>query len=565
MSRGPVKRRLRSDFTLGGEHAEADLLLEQGFYESAYYQAISSRQDSRAFIIGRTGSGKSALLQHLETELPEHVIRINPENLSLPYIINLGAVQYLSTIGINLDPLFSALWKHVLLVEIIRHRYKINSPAAKQTFLESLIEKIKNNPSKRLALGYFHDFEGKFWCEADERIKDIITKFEEQIDGEAQASMGVAHLASLGGRLGSSTTVSTEVKRETVDRFQRIVNETQLPRLNKMMEVLGEDILDPQHYTYVVIDDLDRDWVDETIANDLIKCLFRAVQDLGRVKHLKLLVALRTNIFEELDFRKRTGGQEEKFRALTLTMRWTRSELLEMLNCRTLAAAEQHSMALTSTIEDLLPNPNPTRGNALDYILDRTLMRPRDAMAYLNECFTLASGKPRLTWDIVHSAERPYSHKRLLALRDEWKSTYPAIDQVLQRFRKANVPLTRSELTRILDDAILLMVDQHFDGQQWMERLSRPVWDSIKRDWGETYQPLFQLFFNLGFLGCRLSGTDSEVYVYDSLDFAERISNLNNTAEFYIHPAFRAALDVHEFVHEKYALNSAHGRAHGRP
>jgi len=247
MPRSQVKRRLRSDFTLGGEHAEADRLLEQGFYESAYYQAISSRQDSRAFIVGRTGSGKSALLQHLESELPEHVIRINPENLSLPYIINLGAVQYLSTIGINLDPLFIALWKHVLLVEINRYRYKINSPTAKQTFLEGLIEKIKNNPSKRLALEYFNDFEGKFWCEADERIKDIVTKFEEQIDSEARASMGVAHLASLGGRLGASSTASTEIKREIVDRFQRIVNETQLPRLNKMMDVLGEDILDSQH------------------------------------------------------------------------------------------------------------------------------------------------------------------------------------------------------------------------------------------------------------------------------------------------------------------------------
>ena len=129
--------------------------------------------------------------------------------------------------------------------------------------------------------------------------------------------MGIAHVASLTGHIGAATTISTEVKSETVERFQRIVNETQLPRLNKMMEVLGDDILESfQNYTYVIIDDLDRDWVDETIANDLIRCLFRAVHDLARVKYLKVLVALRTNIFEELDFRRRTGGQEEKFRAL---------------------------------------------------------------------------------------------------------------------------------------------------------------------------------------------------------------------------------------------------------
>jgi hypothetical protein len=92
-------------------------------------------------------------------------------------------------------------------------------------------------------------------------------------------------------------------------------------------------------------------------------------------------------------------------------------------------------------------------------------MRPRDAIAYLNECFTLASGKPRLTWEIVKSAERPYSHKRLLALRDEWKSTYPAIDQVFRKFYKANVPMTPVELAMILDDVMLLIVDADFEGR----------------------------------------------------------------------------------------------------
>jgi hypothetical protein len=119
---------------------------------------------------------------------------------------------------------------------------------------------------------------------------------------------------------------------DQTERFQRIVNKTQLPRLNKMMEVLDEDILDsPQNYTYIVIDDLDRDWVDEKVANDLIRCLFRAVLDMQRIRNLKFLVALRTNIFEELDFGSRTGAQEEKFRALTLAQQLTVVKFLEAL------------------------------------------------------------------------------------------------------------------------------------------------------------------------------------------------------------------------------------------
>jgi hypothetical protein len=545
-----------SDFTLGGEQAEADPLLERAFYESGHYQAIVSRHDSRAFLIGRTGGGKSAALQHLETERPEHVIRINPENLSLPYITGLGALQYLSSIGINLDPLFIALWKHVLLVEIIRHRYHVNSPVAKQTFITTLMERIKRDPSKRQALEYLNDFEGRFWCETDERVRDIITHFEEEIDKEAQASFGVANVVGLKGGLTSTTGVSTEVRGVQAERFQRIVNSTQLARLNKMMDVLDEDILDSvQNYTYVVIDDLDRDWVDEKVANDLIRCLFRAVLDLKRIQNLKVLVALRTNIFEELNFGSRTGGQEEKFRSLTLRMRWSCGELRNLLSERARAASEQHEIAAVDSIDDLIPNPNNTRGNALDYILDRTLMRPRDAIGYLNECFVLAAGKPKLTWEVIQGAERPYSYKRLLALRDEWKPTYPGIDQVFTKFRQAPVPMTRDELIRRLDEAILLLADREFLGVVWMTKLSELVWDAGDNEWFDMYHPLFRLLFTLGFVGCRLSGMDSVTYTYDNPDFAELISNFQKTAQFDIHPAFRAALDARESVPARH-----HGR-----
>src|SRR5207302_628081 len=129
---------------------------------------------------------------------------------------------------------------------------------------------------KRQALEYLNEFEDKFWQEADERVKDIITKFEEQVDSEAKATFGIPHVGSLAGGGANLTASSTEIRTAQAERFQRIVNATQLARLNKMMEVLNDDILDSaQNYTYIVIDDLDRDWVDERIANDLIRCLFR--------------------------------------------------------------------------------------------------------------------------------------------------------------------------------------------------------------------------------------------------------------------------------------------------
>jgi len=152
-----ARRRLTADFNLGGEQAEADPLLEAAFYESSIYRAIASRENRHCFLIGRTGSGKSAILQRLEEVHPDHVIRIDPEDLSLPYILDLGVVKHLAALDVHLDPLFNALWKHIFIVELIRHRYQVDTAESKRSVLAGLMERIKRDPSKQRALEYLGD------------------------------------------------------------------------------------------------------------------------------------------------------------------------------------------------------------------------------------------------------------------------------------------------------------------------------------------------------------------------------------------------------------------------
>ncbi|MER5522567.1 hypothetical protein, partial [Streptomyces sp. NPDC002763] len=407
-------RRRGANFNLGAEQAEADKrLLHSAFYESDDYLTISDKDDRRCFLIARTGSGKSAALQQLQEDNPEHVVRIIPEDLSLQYITNLGVMRYLDGLEVSLDPLFIALWKHVLLVELIRHRYKVNTPAAKATFLATLREKIRRDPGKKVALEYLEEFQDRFWVEADQRVREVTEKFEERINKEAKGKVALPGSADATLGASSGDTYSSEVRMELADRFQRIVNETQMARLNKMVNVLDEDILDSrQNFTYVVIDDLDRDWVDDKLANGLIRCLFRAVLDLQRVDNLKIIVALRTNIFEHLDFGHRSGGQEEKFRALALRMRWTAPELQELVSERIKVATAGFDVQLRS-VYDILPRSNVTRGDALDYMLQRTLMRPRDIIAFFNETLASSGRGERLTWEDIRGAEEAYSRNRL--------------------------------------------------------------------------------------------------------------------------------------------------------
>ena len=539
-----VKRRLRSDFSLGVEQAEVDPLLLEAFYESGDYAVVTSRTDPRCFLIARTGGGKSAALRRLEEAEHGHVVRIVPENLSLPYISNLGVMKYLDGLEVHLDPFFIALWKHVLLVELLKHRYNIDTPGAKTTFLSTLRQTIARDSAKRQALDYLDEFQDRFWCETDERVHDIIEKFERRIGIDGNAKVDVPGIGGIGILASASDAKVSESKSQLVDRFQRIVNETQLPRLNKMIEVLDDDVLNEQHFTYVIIDDLDRDWIDERLSNALIRCLFRAVQDLKRVRNLKILVALRTNIFQELSF-SRGGGQEEKLRALVLSMRWTRVDLLTMLDERVRAVAATRDDPDLRGLRDLLPRTNKTRGNPVDFILDRTLMRPRDAISFVNEALSLSSGRTSISWETLREAESQYSEKRLLALRDEWKSTYPGIEQVMDVFRGYPARMSRDSLRQRLDDAALVLAEPTFPGVSWLTPLTEPLWNmpSGEENWSAAYQPLTSLFYGLGLIGLINPGKTDAIYSYEAPSLIERWSGIKSTVSFTIHPAFQLALE----------------------
>lgn len=534
---------LRSAFNLGGEAAEADRLLDDAFYETSDYLVIESKTDPRCFIVGRTGAGKSAALKRLEEVNPGHVIRINPIDLSLPYITNLQAIRYLDSLEVNLDNFWNVLWRHVLLVEIIRHRYKVDSADAKNNVLSALRDKLQNDKTKQAALAYLDEFEGRFWCEADERVRDITDTLTERINAEGGLSAG-----GPGGRVTAAAGVSRESTSESraqqVDRFQRIINESQLARLNKMIDVLDDHILESPHdYRYVVIDDLDLEWVDERIANDLIRCLFSTVYSLQHVKNLKILVALRTNIFQELDFGRKGGGQEEKLRSLVLNVRWTRVDLEQLLDERVRVAAAEAGLAV-STVAGLLPHPNSTMGKPLDYLLDRTLLRPRDALAFANECLRVGVGKPKLPWADIKTAENAYSVGRLQALRDEWKGTYPGIDTVIEIFRSKDARLSKEEFSALLDEIMTMPADQAFPGVRWVTDVSMGLLTSgPDSTWADQYRDLVSILFRIGAIGVS-KGSGPPVFQTDDAGFASQDSNLEKAEYFYVHRMLHSGLDI---------------------
>jgi hypothetical protein len=94
---------------------------------------------------------------------------------------------------------------------------------------------------------------------------------------------------------------------------------------------------------------------------------------------------------------------------------------------------------------DIFPH-NVGQVDPFEYMLERTLMRPRDIIAYVNECLLLAEGRSEITAQIIRDAEQPYSQKRLIAIQDEWQSVHPNLHVGIQFLTNKHQVLSFSEI-----------------------------------------------------------------------------------------------------------------------
>ncbi len=541
------------NFTFGAPVAEYDQFLADAFFDSSDYLAIEAYDDSRRFIIGRTGSGKSACFKQLEKRFPSKVVRVDPQELALHYILNIGVVDVLQGMDVHLEPFFRALWTHVIMVAVIRHKTSRANQSDGLSWLRSLFQ----SKGRREAIAYVDSYGETFWQDTETIVKQVVERLQEKINNAAQGLLPSWPL-QFGVKQEREISKVTEIQRNLRFRFQTIVNESQIPRLNEVVRAVDQDLLgSPREHLYLVIDDLDKDWVESNLAQLLIRCLFDVVLDLTHhIRHLKILVALRTNIFQKLDFARNTQ-QEEKHSSLVLRLRWEPSDLKKLLEERVHAASIRYKIDPPWTLGNILTQTSSQNAvDPLNYILERTFLRPRDVISYSNECLTQAVGKETITMNDIHNAQKRYSEERLTALRDEWKDPYRDIDKVLLKFQNASSRLNREELTAIFNEIALLTVDESYEGKEWLSPMCKAAIDSnfsSLEEWYKYYGDLFGLLFKISFLGvAKKQGTrDSRsprstvIYSYLEEERAQRATDhLESISSFYIHPAFHHVLNI---------------------
>lgn len=457
----PAKPILRQDWKIGSATAEFDeAFLDSCFVDTGALGELLSSDSNKSIILGRVGAGKSALIREIEKR--EHnVRRIRPEEFSLRYISNSDVLQFVSGLGVKLDPVFQALWKHVLCVELLKLRYNINSPDDARTHWNRLVAAVTFNDTKKRALDYFSKFGGNdFWQTTDVRIREITTRLESGLEGSLGIKVPPAET-----RAAVLEKMSHEEKQQLVANVRRFLDTIHMSALQDVVGILAqEEFAKPKGRYYIVVDDLDEQWAEDELRYRLIRALIEAIKRFREIRCVKVVIALRTDLLASvLDATRDSGFQEEKFEDFFLRLKWADAQLKLLVTQRVSQLARSKYTSKTVAFYDIFPK-HVRKLDTLDYIVKRTLKRPRDMILFLNDCFEEASGRTEISPTIVQTAEQKYSNGRMDSMAQEWFSFYPQLKTHIDFLKGLKSRMLLSEIPiKALNDYILSLY--RFDGK----------------------------------------------------------------------------------------------------
>lgn len=530
------KFKFRRHSSVGAAAAEEDERFLTGcFLDTGDLSTLLDCRDSKRIVLGRTGTGKTALLNQL-ARLKDGVV-INPESLSFNFLTNSTILQFFSEAGVKLDLFFKLLWRHVFTIELIKKRYNITNETGKRTFLTGLQNIFNRDKRKERAVNYLLKWGDKFWEPTEYRVKEITNQMEDQLKGAVSAKFPSVTLGASG-----ALRLSQEEKIEVVQRGQGVINDIQMKELTDVMSFLDEDVFDNENiHHYIIIDKLDENWVEERFRYLLIRSLIETVRDFQRVRNIKIVVALRTDLIERV-FRltRDPGFQEEKYRSLFLQMKWSENQLEELLDKRVNLLVQQTYTRQTVTSKDLLPNKVASEP-ALTYMVRRTLMRPRELIEFFNDCIEQAENRVTITKDMLTTAEGKYSKNRLRSLQDEWISDYPTLIDFTAMVKKRARQFRLSEIDQ--SEVENFCLDYSVANQSKADILSLQALNVAEGmlSVNSFLTFLFGVFYKTGLVGLKTDAFERTQWSYLGVStLASDTINADTRVE--VHPTFWRAL-----------------------
>ena len=182
---------------------------------------------------------------------------------------------------------------------------------------------------------------------------------------------------------------------------------------------------------------------------------------------------------------------------------------------------------------------------SLGYLANRTLLRPRDIILFVNECIYNAQGCESITATHIKNAEEDYSIKRLESLATEWLTIFPNLNLTCRFLNDLNSSFHVYELT---NDILTEKFEELFSSLN-EEKINS---DTISSTVNSLYSSgnfksvrnfLLSSFYNIGLIGIKLLPTSTIKWAHLSR-LSAPLGEIRNSSIIYIHPMYHRALNT---------------------
>ena len=361
---------------------------------------------SRSYVIGRKGTGKTAICEHLfqNKSYNNFSQKLTFKNFPFNILYSLSNNQY------NNPNQYITIWKYVIYSSIAK--LLIDN--------EKIDYKIRNQLKKIYE-------------------KDIPTSLSSNV---ARLTGGNFTLKLLVAKLGFGTNSSNES------------NDTQWIERVDLLERILLEFLDESRYM-IIFDELDEDYKDIVVSQrysqytSLVTSLFKAVQDVRSVfRESKFcifpIIFLRDDIYDLL-----LDPDKTKWNDLKVSLDWNQDSIKNLLAFRISRAINPKGEILSfqKAWDSLFYNQDVGYGNRqnkkihpFNYITRSTQLRPRDYVRYLQvaseETLEKYQNNDKISAKTVVNVDKAFSNYLRSELEDEIHGILPEIKQILDIFSK---------------------------------------------------------------------------------------------------------------------------------
>lgn len=533
----------RKHDTIGAAAAEHDAqFLEECFVDTGDVDFLLDRSNTKRIIIGRTGAGKTALLYRLN-QLANNVVNLSPHDLSLNFIATNKVISFFEEAGVNLSPFYILLWKHLLVVELIKNKYQIKDEDSYKTFMRSISSIVRRKDrNKELAVDYLEKWGNKFWLTTEQRIRDLTNRVESSLKAGVEGGFSGINFSAEGAR-NLTTEQRTEIREHGLDAVSRV----QIRELENMLTVLDENIFDDcKNPYYVTIDMLDENWADDRIRFKLIRSLIDVVNRFKRLSNVKIILALRHDLLYKVIHQETISGfQEEKYKALYLTLKWDKKELELIVKNRINRLIKRSYTKEQVNFSDVFP-AHIDGQSTFTYMLERTFYRPRDIIVFVNECLELCSGRPNISATIIKDAENNYSSERLQSLANEWNNILPDLIYTSRLFygtqSKFDVSVINEDFLQSKFEEVAVYINT--ESKDPISKALFGLYQTGNSNFDSVRNFILREFYAIGLVGIKTGPTDSTSWT--RLNNNNRLSpgQIRPSSVVYVHPMFYRALGI---------------------